>query len=111
MRVIVTGGRDFEDAKAVERELSSLPAGSWIISGGATGADSLADEYARENRLGREVYQANWGKLGRSAGPKRNQRMVDAGADLLIAFPGGRGTKDCIKRAEKAGIPVKHVGP
>jgi len=35
--------------------------------------------------------------------------MADAGADLCIAFPGGRGTADMVRRARAAGIPVRSV--
>ena len=50
----------------------------------------------------------NWKNLGRKAGPLRNQKMVDLGADICIAFPQGesRGTRNCMKLADKAGIEV-----
>jgi hypothetical protein len=41
-------------------------------------------------------------------GPERNKRMVDL-ADVLIAFPGGKGTEGCVKLAEKKGIPVYRI--
>jgi hypothetical protein len=47
---------------------------------------------------------------GKAAGPIRNQRMIDEGKpDLVIAFPGGRGTADMVSRAKKAGIPVQEI--
>jgi hypothetical protein len=49
-------------------------------------------------------------KHGRAARPIRNQRMLDEGKpDLVVAFPGGRGTTDMIRRAERAGVPVRQV--
>jgi hypothetical protein len=55
-----------------------------------------------------DVYVAQWKKHGRAAGPIRNQRMLDKGKpDLVVAFPGGRGTADMIRRAERAGVPVR----
>lgn len=46
-----------------------------------------------------------------AAGPIRNQHMLDIGKpDVVLAFPGGRGTEDMIRRAEKAGVPVKRIG-
>jgi hypothetical protein len=57
-----------------------------------------------------DVYVAQWKKHGRAAGPIRNQRMLDEGKpDLVVAFPGGRGTADMIRRAERAGVPVQQV--
>jgi hypothetical protein len=55
-----------------------------------------------------EAHRADWSKHLRAAGVIRNQEMVDAGADVCFAFPTGeaKGTRDCIRRAEKAGIPV-----
>lgn len=56
-----------------------------------------------------ETHMANWLKFGRTAGPIRNQIMIEKGADLVIAFPSetSKGTRDMIKRAEAAGIPVE----
>jgi len=53
-----------------------------------------------------------WKTLGRAAGPVRNQAMVFDGADVCLAFPLGesRGTWDCMRRAEEAGIPVINYG-
>jgi hypothetical protein len=75
----------------------------------ASGADSLAHEAARDQGRRCEVFHADWERHGKAAGPIRNQAMIDAGADLVIAFPGGRGTADLIRRARKAGIPVREV--
>jgi hypothetical protein len=54
-----------------------------------------------------EKYPAEWHRLGKAAGPTRNQAMVDSGADICLAFPGpdSVGTWDCLKRAARAGIP------
>jgi hypothetical protein len=112
MRIIVCGGRDYVDADKVASVLGAVEAENekppTLVHGGSRGADDLADRYARVHGWLIETHAANWPE-GRRAGPLRNQRMVDTGADLLIAFPGGRGTEDCAKRAEKAGIPVRHV--
>jgi len=59
-----------------------------------------------------EVHRADWKKYGRAAGPIRNKQMVELGADLCLAFPdhpkghGSRGTWNCVKLAQQAGIPV-----
>lgn len=111
-RVLVCGGRNFDDAALLERTLCALrPCPTVIISGGAPGADKWAavwgDHYA-EN----EIYPADWRRFGNRAGPIRNQRMLDDGKpDLVIAFPGGRGTADMVRRAKAAGIEVRTPTP
>ena len=60
----------------------------------------------------RAVYvpQGEWDELGKKAGPLRNQRMLDEGKpNLVVAFPGGGGTKDMVRRAVKARVPIHEV--
>jgi hypothetical protein len=73
-----------------------------------TGADFIAREWAILNFLPDEPHPADW-SIGKKAGPLRNQEMVDLGADVVLAFPVGasRGTRDCIRRAETAGLEVR----
>ena len=81
-----------------------------IISGGARGGDTMAEWWAKTEGVPCDVYQADWTGLGRKAGPIRNQRMLDEGKpDLLVAFPGGRGTADMVRRGREAGIEVIEV--
>jgi len=79
-----------------------------IISGGATGADSLAEKYATDNDIPITIHKADWDKFGKSAGPKRNTLIVN-GCDSLIAFPSksSRGTWDSVRKAKKANKKVK----
>lgn len=113
MRVLVCGGRDFHDKPRVYCSLAEIngaheTAISTLIEGGATGADELAKAWAFYASVPVETYRANWKADGRAAGPIRNQRMIDEGKpDLVVAFPGGRGTADMIRRAKAAGIPVR----
>ena len=66
---------------------------SEIISGMASGADTFAVEWAARFGFPLRAFPAEWDKHGRSAGPIRNQRMLDEGKpDLVVAFPGGKGT-------------------
>lgn len=110
MKVIVTGSRDWDDKQTVYRELDAL-APSVIIHGGARGADALAHRYALAHHIDTLVYEADWKKYGRGAGARRNQLMVDEGADFVLAFPlpNSVGTWDCWRRATTAGIPGKIV--
>jgi len=56
------------------------------------------------------MVRAKWSKHGRAAGPIRNQEMIDeCKPDLVVAFPGGRGTADMVRRAKAAGIRVIEV--
>lgn len=111
MIVLVCGGRNYNDVGSVFTSLDSLdPPPSLIIHGGAKGADACAGEWAHKRRVESKVYHANWTKHGRAAGPIRNQRMLDAGKpDLVVAFPGGAGTADMVRRAQATGIPVMAV--
>lgn len=110
--VIVCGGRDYTDTIAIRRALFALIDAGFVtaIRHGAcpTGADYRADEAAQLAHVPREPMPADWSQ-GKKAGPLRNQAMIDrGGVSLLVAFPGGRGTEDMVRRAEAAGIPVWH---
>ena len=71
----------------------------------------MAQEWAEARGVPCEVYLANWAELGRKAGPIRNQQMLDEGRPtLVVAFPGGRGTADMIRRARSAGVEVIEIG-
>ncbi len=113
MRLLVCGGRDFTNFEGLNEELTWL-AGlhpiTVIIHGGAQGADKLAGEWARLARIPVEIYPADWDKHGRAAGPLRNKRMIIEGKpELVLAFPGGRGTANMVQQAREAGIVVKEV--
>lgn len=116
-RVLVCGGRDYQDMAFVFAELDRVNEACsdpiCVIAGGATGADAFAEKWARSYIGKREGvsyhgFKADWEKHGKAAGPIRNQAMIDRGKpNLVLAFPGGRGTADMIRRAEAAGIPVR----
>lgn len=112
-RILVTGGRDYEDVGAIYTTLSAIHAETPItllINGGATGADAISKVWAAGRRVAIKIYRADWQKHGKSAGPIRNQRMLDEGKpDLVVAFFGGRGTADMVRRAEAAGVEVRRV--
>lgn len=122
MRILVTGSRYWNDAVAINRELVFAADGRpvTVVHGDCpTGADYLAGIVAAQYPgWTEEKHPAHWGKYGKAAGPIRNQEMVDAGADVCLAFipvditaqlPSSRGTLDCVRRAEAAGIPVTRV--
>ena len=112
MRVLVCGGRNFDDRKLLDWALEPFKSSETvIIHGAAAGADHMASVWAKAHGIPVERYPADWKKHGKAAGPIRNQRMIDEGKpDLVIAFPGGRGTHDMCVRAEAAGIQVEDIG-
>jgi len=107
----VTGGRTYDDVALLHRVLDAY-ALSWgrfrLFVGDAPGADALALAWANHRCHPSLRFVAAWKAYGNGAGPRRNQKIIDAGPRALIAFPGGRGTEDCVKRAAAANIPV-HV--
>lgn len=114
IRVLVAGGRDYANYARVAVELDELvnrigkPV--TVIHGGARGADTLAGRWAQEHGYACEVYRADWEAHGKAAGPLRNQRMIDEGKpNFMVAFPGGRGTADMVRRAVAAGLKVHHL--
>jgi hypothetical protein len=115
MRILVCGGRDFRDYDLLSSVLRNIimSVGSFpvtIIHGGARGADALAGQYARRTACNERVFPANWAKYGRAAGFRRNAEMLKEGVPhMVVAFPGGRGTADMVKRAKAAGVPVHEV--
>ena len=113
MRVLVCGGRDYTDWRAVSDTLRAIhdqtPIGL-IIHGNATGADTMAAHWALLAGVREACFTARWESEGRAAGPLRNQRMLDEGKpDLVVAFPGGKGTADMVRRANAAGVEVRNV--
>lgn len=108
MKVIIAGGRTITDYNLV---LSALAESGFIpteiVSGMASGVDTLAVQYATENNLPLQQFWAEWGFYGRSAGPRRNRQMAEY-ADALIAIWDGesRGTKNMIEEATKRGLRV-----
>lgn len=110
MRLLVCGGRDFTDNKWLSQVLRIYCRAhkvTVLIHGNAKGADRLAAAWASRNRILVVPFPADWTAHGFSAGPIRNQQMLDEGKpDRVLAFPGGKGTADMIARAKKAQIPV-----
>lgn len=121
MDIAIVGSRDFpvpaEAEKAVRGYVRSLPRGTTVVSGGARGTDTWAEEEAEKRGLERKIFPVDkkglpaYGTKGSKAAYRkraleRNQKIVDA-ADVLVAFWDGSstGTEDSIKRAQAAKIP------
>ena len=99
-KVAVVGSRTYRDYNRVKEELDKLNI-QLIISGGAPGADFLAQEYARHNGLPILIFYPDW-RIGKSAGFVRNEKIV-SNADIVIAFWDGKskGTLDSINHAKR----------
>ena len=81
-----------------------------IISGEADGVDSVAMDWAVCNWTDYEGFPADWDKHGKKAGVLRNIQMLEEGKpDLVVAFPGGRGTAHMVQIAKAAGVEVIEV--
>jgi len=119
LKILVCGGRDFHYKGVVEALIEStcydlhdvpgsVPWSEWsLICGMAKGVDTLAYEWASKAGMPVEKYPALWEEHGRSAGYIRNKLMLEDGQpDVVIAFPGGRGTAMMVEIAEKAGVEV-----
>lgn len=105
MRLGIIGGRDFSNYDAVRHQLNLIRSRysvSCIVSGGAKGADSLAERYANEYNIKTLIFKADWDKYGKTAGFIRNSDIVN-NSDLIIAFWDGnsKGTLDSINKALK----------
>ncbi len=104
------GGRDFHDVAHLERALDALHHERQfgiLTHGGARGADLLSGVWAMKNLLPVCVFPANWEHMGNAAGPLRNKAMLDwSRPDLVVAFPGGRGTADMVNKAMAAKIEI-----
>lgn len=108
LRVIIAGGRDIHDYNLIIEAIEEcqFPIAT-VVSGGAKGVDALGEKYAIETNKTLHIYEADWEKHGRAAGPIRNRKMAE-NADALIAIWDGKskGTKNMIETATKLGLLV-----
>lgn len=87
-----------------------LPTDILIITGMARGADIAGYDWAVANRAQIAEFPADWGRYGAAAGPIRNKQMLDEGVpDLVVAFPGGKGTENMKKQARNTGVEVMEI--
>lgn len=109
VKVIVAGGRDFNDFEFLESSMLNLypDLDLEVVGGEAKGADSLGKQFAYKHKLKYHSFPADWKNLGRKAGTLRNIQMGDF-ADRLVAFWDGesRGTKHMIDYATSKGLEV-----
>ena len=113
MRVLVCGGRDYQDYGTVEKVLDDYHKEhniTVIIHGAATGADMLGEKWAKFNEILYCGIPAKWKEHNKAAGPIRNKWMAEnMRVQHVIAFPGGNGTRNMIKEAKTREIPVLEI--
>ena len=126
MRVIIAGGRDFNDFTLLESNINKIfkqlsdeklisiyvnESNIEIICGKARGADTLGEQFAKEYKLSIKYFTADWNTYGKSAGYRRNAEMANYAKEdngVLIAFWDGKskGTKHMIDLAKSNNIRV-----
>lgn len=122
-RILITGSRNFGSRPGDEALMSNtlwhiqrmlIDQGArdiTLVHGAARGADQLAGQIGNALSMRIETHPAQWNTYGKRAGLIRNQEMVNAGADVVLAFPVGesRGTRHCMRQAHAAGLTVINV--
>ena len=119
LRILVCGGRHFEDYNLLKNILDKVlklkkltPQDVEIVSGHCKGADKLGERWAEEKNASVKIFPADWVKYKKSAGPIRNKQMIDYitcfSDKLVVAFvsPNSKGTRNTISLAQKNNIPV-----
>lgn len=115
-KVIVAGSRGFSNYRLLREKCNKFlrekrkECNIIIVSGHARGADTLGEKYAQDEGFALEIYPAQWKKLGKQAGYRRNEQMAEV-ADALIAFWDGesKGTKHMIDIMNAKSLQVKVV--
>lgn len=109
MKIAIVGGRDFNDYEMLKKELGKFideneVSLNSIVSGGAKGADTLAEKFAAEMGVEMIIFKPDFEKFGRVAALARNTQIVEC-ADTVFAFWDGKskGTHDSIRKTENLG--------
>ena len=104
MKLLIVGSRsiqDFDLSPYVSAEVDT------VISGGAGGIDSLAEQYADLHRLSKHILRPRYDLYERAAPLKRNEQMVDMADAVLIVWDGcSKGTQYTLKYAQKMNKPT-----
>ena len=113
MRVIIAGSRQFDNYDLLCQKCNQLFMSMdniEVLSGNSKGGDQLGEKYAVEKGYFIKLFLPEWNKYGKSAGIKRNEKMVK-NADMLIAFWDGKskGTQNVINIANKLNLKVELV--
>ena len=107
MKLLIVGSRSIKTFDLSEYVSSDIDV---IISGGADGIDSVAEEYADKKKLSKIIIRPRYDLYGRAAPIKRNEIMVDMADEMLVIWDGvSRGTKYTADYAKTKNKPVRIV--
>lgn len=108
MKIAIVGSREFPRLDLVSDYVQALPTSTVVVSGGATGVDTVAENSARKKGLEVVIFRPEWKKYGRAAGFLRNYKVVEE-AEKVIAFwdERSRGTQHVIAAARKKRKPLE----
>jgi predicted Rossmann fold nucleotide-binding protein DprA/Smf involved in DNA uptake len=107
MKVLIVGSRSIRNYDITEH---IPPETELIISGGAEGADSIAEEYADKHKISKLIMRPRYDKYGKAAPLKRNELMVELADEVIALWDGiSRGTKYTVEYAKKKNKTVKIV--
>lgn len=122
IRIIIAGSRKFNDYSKMLNKLDELGTHLLatmddieIVSGHASGADTLGEKFAKAYNYPLKIFPADWNTYGKAAGPIRNEQMAKYAAEadrgILVAFPIGesKGTRNMIKLAKQYGLEVNVI--
>ncbi|MBR2343970.1 MAG: hypothetical protein IKA64_06945 [Clostridia bacterium] len=108
MKLLIAGSRGIKNFDLSAHVPSDT---ELIITGGATGVDALAEEYADRHKISKLVLLPRYNLYGKYAPLKRNEEMVDLADYVLVIWDGhsrgSRHTIDYARRKGKALIIVK----
>lgn len=107
MKIAVVGSRDYPDLEEVRQFVrSKLKPGDTLVSGGARGVDSTAEDEAKKMGIECLIFPADWKTHGRIAGYMRNGTIVK-NADEVHAFlhNNSRGTINTLDIARFNNVP------
>ena len=107
MKLLIVGSRsitEFDLAPYVTDEVDT------IISGGAGGVDTLAENYADKMRISKIILRPNYARYAKGAPLKRNEEMVRLADAVLVIWDGAsRGARYTAEFAKKEGKPVRVI--
>ena len=107
MKLLIAGSR-----KITNFDLSvCIPKGvDLIIAGGASGVDTLAEQYADKHKLSKLILRPKYSRYGKAAPLKRNEEMISIADEILVIWDGkSKGTSYTIEYANKLGKKINVI--
>ncbi len=114
MRILVTGGRKFDDKELLFEFLDRLHQErsiTLVIHGAARGADSLAEKWGKARGVETLPCLPDVERYKDGVWREQSEQMLAHKPDLVVAFPGGNGTANMVELAQRAGVEVMLASP